>query len=194
MIMVHLGPTSTTKTYRPRVGDIGLVRISGAGGRIIRGLQWADGCGFEDYEHALGVVENDPAGDTGPVIVEAEPGGAVKVPLHYTGVRWLVCPNEYRSEMVHFLNLCADQKIPYSWLDYAAIGARRFHVPGGFLQNYIRTSQHMMCSQLVDWCANKAGWHLFDDGRWEGYVPPCDLNKLWHKHYDLHNGTAFQGA
>src|SRR6476620_2321336 len=92
MTMVHLGPTSTTKTYRPRVGDIGLVRISGAGGRIIRSLQWADGCGYEDYEHALGVVENDPAGDTGPVIVEAEPGGAVKVPLHYTGVRWLVCP------------------------------------------------------------------------------------------------------
>lgn len=183
--MVNLG---ATEYYNPRPGDIGLVRISGAGGKIIRGLQWADGCGFEDYEHALGVVGNYGGR---VLVVEAEPGGAVAGDMHYPSARWLVCPDEYRAAMVENLHKCADKKIPYSWADYAAIGGRRFHIPGSLLKNYVKSSGHMMCSQLVDYCAAESGWHLFDDGRWEGYVPPCDLTKLWHKHFTLHNGTAF---
>lgn len=179
--------------YQPRPGDIGLVRISGAGGRIIRALQAANGCGYEDYEHALGVRSNDPRSDADMMIVEAEPGGAQRVRMHYQidKTRWLVCPDDYRAGMVTWLNWCADHKVPYSWLDYVAVGTHHYHIPVPGLRHYISSSGHMMCSQLVDWCASKAGWHLFDDGRWEGYVPPCDLNALWHKHYALHNGTAY---
>lgn len=178
-------------TYWPKKGDIGLVRISGAGGRIIRGLQWANGCGFDDYEHALGVTSGNFGGRI--IIVEAEPGGAQQVELHYpqAKVRWLVCPDQYRKAMVAQLQDAADRKVPYSWLDYAAVGAHHYRFPVPHLKRFIESSGHMMCSQLVDWCAAQAGWHLFDDGRWPGYVPPCDLNALWHKHYALHNGTAY---
>ena len=33
----------------------------------------------------------------------------------------------------------------------------------------------MICSQLVDYCYLMAGVHLFNDGRWPGYVTPEDL-------------------
>jgi hypothetical protein len=175
--------------YEPRPGDIGIVHISGAGGQVIRWLQRAAGCGFEDYEHVLGVV---PSPGNYIEVVEAEPGGARRAEFSYAGhTRWLVCPDEFRGAMVNNLNWYARQKTPYSWLDYAAVGAHAKHIwlPG--LKHYIETTKHMMCSQLVDAAAAKAGWHLFDDNRWPGYVPPCDLNALWHKHYELHNGTAY---
>jgi hypothetical protein len=186
--MVNLGPT---EEYNPRPGDIGLVRISGAGGKVIRALQWANGCGFEDYEHALGVTV---AGRDGHAIevVEAEPGGARRAAFSYAGhTRWLVCPDGLRELMVSNLNRCADNRIPYSWLDYAAVGAHTHHVPMPGLKHYIESSQHMMCSQLVDWCAMKSGWHLFQDHRWPGYVPPCDLNALWHTLRDRNDGSAY---
>jgi hypothetical protein len=36
----------------------------------------------------------------------------------------------------------------------------------------------MMCSQLADQCRADGGSHLFDDGRWPGYVTPLDIGLL----------------
>jgi hypothetical protein len=45
------------------------------------------------------------------------------------------------------------------------------------------STKHMICSQLADETALRGGWHLFDDGRWPGYVPPCDLYRLYRQEY-----------
>jgi hypothetical protein len=68
---------------------------------------------------------------------------------------------------------------PYSELDYLAQAAHRLHIPSKHLKAYVESSGHLICSQLADRAASLGGWHLFDDGRWDGYVPPCDLYKLY---------------
>jgi len=185
--MVDLGPTE----YVPRPGDIGITQISGWGGKAIRAAQWLNGCGYEDFEHAFGVESVDPDGTVW--IVEAMPNGARRIRnWHDTArTRWLICPDGLREQMARLLRECAARKVPYSFADYGALGMKRLHLPGGpLLRRYIESSKHMICSQLVDWCADNSGWHLFEDGRWPGYVPPCDLNKLWIKHYAAKDGTA----
>jgi hypothetical protein len=73
--------------------------------------------------------------------------------------------------------------VPYGYLDYGALTLHSLQtahlappVPG--LQHFIQTSNHMICSQLVDRSCNDGGWHLFADGRWDGYVKPSDLGFL----------------
>lgn len=175
--MVDLGPLH----YQPKPGDIGLTQIPDWGGRVIRALQWVNGCGYADYEHAFMVTAFEPGTDDVGTIVEAMPGGAQEVRNWHdpARTRWLICPDEYREAVTAIAHRCAARRVPYAWSDYAALGLHRFHVPFPLLKRYIESSGHMICSQLVDWCANKGGWHLFDDDRWEGYVPPCDLNRLW---------------
>jgi hypothetical protein len=63
----------------------------------------------------------------------------------------------------------------YSWLDYAAIGALRLHLPSSALRRYVAASGHAQCAQLVDLAYMRAGVHLFDDGRQPGDVCPADL-------------------
>jgi hypothetical protein len=183
----HSGPCTPVRTsakersmvYRPRPGDIGLTSISDWGGELIRRMQQLNGCGKEKYEHAFGVTDwPDP--DTYR-IVEAMPEGAREIANWHDPetTRWLICPDEYRDAMVTLLRGQARKKVGYAWLDYAAIGLHRFHIHPPGLRHFIESSHRQICSQLVDWCAANAGWHLFDDGRWEGYVPPCDLNRLW---------------
>jgi len=71
------------------------------------------------------------------------------------------------------------EHVPYSFLDYAAIAAHRLHVPGAILlRRYVRSTKHLICSQLVDAAYARAGVHLFDDGRWPGYVTPSELAGL----------------
>lgn len=167
--------------YEPKPGDLGLTQISGWGGRAIRAGQWLLGDGYADYEHAFVVTANDPLGDTGPMIVEAMPGGAHEVRNWHdlARTRWLICPDEYRAGVAATARRQAERKVPYSDLDYAALALHRFHIPAPGLRTYIESSGHQICSQLADYCAAKGGWHLFDDGRWPGYVTPGALNRLW---------------
>ena len=42
----------------------------------------------------------------------------------------------------------------------------------------LRDTHELICSQLVDLCYQRAGVHLFTDGRFEGFVSPEDLRAL----------------
>jgi hypothetical protein len=179
--MVNLGPT---EPYTPKPGDIGMVRMPGAVGRIIRSLQWINGGGYHDYEHVYEVVGVHVRGDDlpgdGMKVIEAMPGGALLSPLsQFDGLNpvYLRCPDEFRDGVV--AAALASRGTPYSFVDYLAIVLHRIHVPTPLLKRYIRNSGHMICSQLADHAAEEGGWHLFYDGRWEGDVTPADLYKLY---------------
>jgi hypothetical protein len=163
--------------YVPQLGDIGLVKIQGCVGTGIRIGQWLNGDGFEDFEHAFVVTFHDG-------LVEAMPDGARNVGLdRYDGqtVRYLRCPEKYQDQVARAaLHLVGT---PYSFLDYASLALHRFHVPAPHLRAYIRSTGHMICSQLADEAAKRGGWHLFDDGRWSGDVTPGDLNGLWREQH-----------
>lgn len=171
--------------YQPQVGDIGLVRISGAVGVGIRLAEFLNGDGWAgDIEHAFGVAEIRLDGNGRHVmIVEAEPGGAKFRELHYQRVEWIPCPDRLRDAVG------AEYKrqigIGYSFLDYGACACHRLHLPVPGLREYIEDTGHAMCSQLVDQAAAAAGWHLFGKQAvppskeiWKGYVTPRMLRGL----------------
>jgi hypothetical protein len=120
------------------------------------------------------------------MIVEAEPGGAVERPWHWqdnphlwsTGTGLSVVGMSTAAIRYSRPGPWGDHGVPYSFVDYAAIEAHSLHLPAPGLRHRIETSQHMICSQLVDKCAQDAGVQLFDDGRWNGFVKPSDLGYL----------------
>jgi hypothetical protein len=177
--------------YTPRLGDIGLTRVHGLARWPIRLGQFFNGTGFSDFEHAFSVAGFDPNDGT-PIIVEAEPGGAVAVPLHYDPAQtvYLHCPDPYREAVAAAaLRYAASPGHPgvgYSFLDYDALALHRMHIPAPGLQDYIADTGHMICSQLTDQAAADGGWHLFRDGRWPGYVTPGDEYLL----YRIQEGAA----
>lgn len=170
--------------YEPKPGDIGIVRMTGWGGRAIRFGQWINGDGYRNYEHAYVVVGGYVRGSDRPggtaKIIEAMPGGALLSPLaKYDNLQpvYLRCPDEYRSAVASAA--AALQDTPYSGADYLALAAHRFHIPTPLLKRYIRNSGHLICSQLADHAAMVGGWHIFTDGRWEGDVTPGDLYRAY---------------
>jgi hypothetical protein len=170
-------------------GDFCCVPISGAVGKFISVGEWLDGDGFADYDHAeIYVGYGSELGDQSApygYTFGAYPGGARYVPLpcpldQLPGALWstgkIPLTEDQRSSI---LNGCAAAKgIPYSSLDYFALAAHRLHIPAPLLKNYIASSKHMICSQLVDYMYLMADVHLFNDGRWPGYVTPADLANL----------------
>jgi hypothetical protein len=173
--------TTSPFAYRPQSGDIGLVRMNGMVGPLIRIGQWLNGDGFHDLEHAFVHVGN---GD----IIEAMPGGALLSPLsRYDGqsVLWLKCPREHGAAVADAARTFGPQfdangdlvrkGVPYSAADYGALALHRFHIHTPLLKRYVERSKSMICSQLADRAAELGGWHIFDDGRWAGDVTPGDL-------------------
>ena len=55
--------------------------------------------------------------------------------------------------------------------------SRQAHIPAPGLSEFIGSSHHMICSQLVARAALDAGRNLFP-GEWVGYVKPSDLGFL----------------
>jgi hypothetical protein len=111
-------------------------------------------------------------------IVEATPNGAVETPWHWEGR-----PHAWSTGTGLSVRGMAEAAhgyigTPYSFADYAAIGLHALHVPAPGLKSYIASTHSMICSQLVDQCAQDCGVHLFDDRRWPGYIPPSDLGIL----------------
>lgn len=115
-------------------------------------------------------------------MLEAEPGGADIKPLTaYDGTPVCYVRPEGLTERQRTA-ICAAATayvgVPYSFLDYLAIAAHRFHLPLPGLRRYVASTGHMICSQLVDQSYQDAGVHLFADGRWPGYVTPMALYNL----------------
>jgi uncharacterized protein YycO len=160
----------------PQPGDFGLTQISGDVGKLIRFGQLLNGDGGEDYEHAFVFVG-------GGQIVEAEPGGAALVPLHYSDVLWssgkIPLTDQQRQDIIKAAHGYVGT--PYSAVDYFALVAHRLHLPLPFLKAYVASSGHMICSQLCDAAYAAAGMKLFDDGRWPGFVTPGALADLLQK-------------
>ena len=156
----------------PQPGDIGVTRIGGDLGRLIRLGQWLAGSGFANFEHAFVCIGDGQ-------IVEAEPGGARIADLAEYDSRttvWLRCPDQHREAVAQAARSLVGT--PYSFADYAAFALHRFHIPAPGLRRYIQSSKHLICSALADRAAELGGWILFSDGRWDGYVDPADLAKL----------------
>src|SRR5260370_20287516 len=121
------------------------------------------------------------------MIAEAQPGGAVHVPFHYGGRPHLwstgilpTCPDAGPAAYQFTLaGPWGDHGVPYSYLDYLAIGAYSWHLPGAVLiEDYVATTMHMICSQLVDQARLDGDSHLFSDGRKPGNVMPSTLGWL----------------
>lgn len=158
---------------QPNPGDIGLTRIRGRAGELIRAGQWLNGQGFAPYEHCFVSLG-------GGEIIEAEPGGARIAQLsEYDGqpILWLRCPPQLGLRVASAARVF--EHTPYSAADYFALAAHRLHIPVPGLRDYVASSGHMICSQLCDRAAKIGGWQLFDDGRWDGYVTPASLYQLY---------------
>jgi hypothetical protein len=156
-------------------GDFRLMKITGHAGRAIRIGQWLNGDGYGDYQHAQVYLGDNR-------FLDAQPGGAnvgYYDNLNTVGY-WssgLVDMTDDQRDKIHIAAI-GYIGTPYAFTDYFALGAHRLHIPAPHLDRYIRSSGHMICSQLVDQCCLDGGVHLFNDGRWSGDVTPGDLWKL----------------
>jgi cell wall-associated NlpC family hydrolase len=158
----------------PQPGDCACVSIGGAGGWLVGLGEKACGDAFTQYQHSFILIRDTP----GRAIIQAEPGGAGVAPLGgYGQILWSTGKIPLTPQQR--LAVCAAARryigTPYSWLDYVAIGLHTLHVPAPGLKAYIGSTNHQICSQLVDSAYAAAGVHLFADGRWPGYVTPADL-------------------
>ncbi len=164
----------------PLPGDFAVVSMGGQGGALISAMETIAYDHSTHWDHAFIYVGDE-------MIVQAEPSGAQKVPLGaYQYSIWssgILFPSAaQRTAIVAAAEKCAAGKIPYSYLDYGAIAAHRFHLPVPGLKDYIADTGHEICSQLVDQCWLDGGYHLFTDWRWPGFVSPYDLGTMLSKH------------
>lgn len=171
----------------PKPGDFFLVPMGGRAGPAIALAQFLNGSGFKAYQHAgiyVGYNESTRLNET----VEAMPGGAIISSLEYyinqgASIVWssdlVQLTATQRLDIVAYAR--SYQGVPYSFVDYLSILLARFKMRPMWLQQYIGTAKHMICSQLVDRAFLRAGVHLFDDDRMPGDVTPADLGNLLEK-------------
>jgi uncharacterized protein YycO len=156
----------------PKPGDIGLTTIDGWVGVLIRLGQLLNGDGFSTFEHAFIVLEDE-------MLIEAMPGGAQIVPLSEyddTDVLYVTVPGLTDDDRKRICDAARSfEGVEYSFVDYAAIAAHRLHLPYPGLRAFVESTDHQICSQLVDNAYRLAGVKLFSDNRWAGYVTPGSL-------------------
>jgi hypothetical protein len=169
----------------PRPGDFTCVPVSGAVGLGISVMQVLDGDAWSEYRHTeVYTGEPDAAGRYG-YTVSTYPGGH--------GRRALPCPaaelpgSLWSSGLVSLTSgqragitawALANQDTGYSVLDYGALVLHRLGIQDVGLRRYIASTRHQICSQFTDCAYLENDVHLFDDGRWQGYVTPGDLAGL----------------
>jgi uncharacterized protein YycO len=115
----------------------------------------------------------------GPLIVEAEPGGARLTDWgqyqgRHTEVRIpRITTTQSAAIARHARTLIGT---PYSYLDYASIGLVHGPYRPDWLRDYVADTGHMICSQLADEAYARAGIYLFNDRRPPGDVAPGDMD------------------
>lgn len=183
----------------PEPGDLVVVNTMNQASAAIELIEWISTRKFSQWNHVAVCTRVQYAGQSaaqaklhgslGGVqiwIAEAEPGGAVEVPWHYENVPhvWstgIIANNPKVAEAaIRYTQPgpWGDHGVPYGWPDYAAIAAHRYHIPAPGLKAFIGQTWSMICSQLADQCKLDGGIHLFNDGRWPGYVAPDDIGNL----------------
>lgn len=161
-------------------GDVGLGPIFGPGGwipklgqLIVEGRSWP--------EHAFLIVGYTSAGS----IVQAMPRGAE--------IRKLNPARDFTTEHIFYRPPYAGQEArwrtverayhlaraltPYSFLDYASLALWHWKVRPNWVAQYITSTGHMICSQLVDDCLTAGDVHPYDDGRLHQDVTPAGLSR-----------------
>jgi hypothetical protein len=175
----------------PQPGDFAVVSMGGQGGALISAMEQIAYDHSTHWDHSfiyVGTVDGKP-----DQIVQAEPGGAQIADLGtYQYAIWstgILFPTAtQRAAIVLAAEGYAAAKTGYSWADYAAIALHRFRIPAPGLKAFIADTHRMICSQLTDQCYADAGVHLFQDGRWPGFVAPFDLGQLLSlKNGDVHS-------
>lgn len=164
----------------PAPYGFGLTKISGwAGfgvwlGQLLAGRP-------SKYEHAFLLL---PSASQGTIVLEAEPGGARVTTLdeYWNGTGWdaeFVYPPMSDIQKADFEAVAGSLVgTPYSWLDYLALVLYHLHIHPNWVEDRVTTSNHQICSQMVDFVYKHAGVQLFDDGRFPGNVMPSDLAHL----------------
>lgn len=153
----------------PQPGDFRVVPVGGWGGLGIEVGQLANGEGWTRHDHAevyLGGGQVASAHPSGPGI---RPYTEVAGAVWSSGV--IALTDGQRAGIVGWCREHAD--VRYGWTDYAALTLHRLRVNDPALKRRIGSSGRLICSQYVDLAYNAGGdVHLFDDGRWPGYVTP----------------------
>ncbi|MFD9205942.1 hypothetical protein ACFVZM_06640 [Streptomyces sioyaensis] len=158
----------------PLPGDFALTKIRGIAGAAISAGQFLIGDGAP-VQHAMVYV-----GDG--LIVQAMPGGAECIRLEDASpvVAWSTGKFEMTDWQRDGIVFAARALVgtPYSFLDFGSLALERFHIRSQWVRDYVQSTGHMICSQLVDEAYRRAGVSLFADGRTPGDVTPGDLYRL----------------
>lgn len=162
-------------------GDFGLVIGTDPVGIGIRIAEFLDGKGKSKYSHAFIITDDNDLDSCR--IIEAEPGGArVGYASEYgqPGIGWIKSDWTLDSQQRDAIVTRATQllKTPYSFLDYLSLAAVHFHVRPAFMLDYVKSTHHVICSQLVDAAYTTAGLLMFSDNRFPGDVTPADLEDV----------------
>ncbi|MCY0926247.1 hypothetical protein OTB20_08510 [Streptomyces sp. H27-H1] len=155
-------------------GDFALTKIRGMAGAFVSAGQWLIG-DAAPVHHAFVYV-----GDG--LVVQGMPGGAELIRLEDASpvVEW----STGRFDLTDWQrDVIVDEALrlvgtPYSFLDYASIALAHYDVRPRVLRDFVASTGHMICSQLVDEVYRRAGVHFFDDGRLPGDVTPGDLHRV----------------
>lgn len=169
-------------------GDFACVPVAGSVGVLIEFGQFLAGQKFQPYEHAEVYIGSPPS------LPKTQWGYTASAYPDRKGIKPLECaPQDLpgalwstpkvgltSAERDGIVAWClAHPAVEYSAADYIALAAHRFHINARLLQQYIANDKSYICSQYVDSAYQFGGSvHLFNDGRWPGFVMPMDLASL----------------
>src|SRR3954469_15656448 len=158
---------STLSDLRP--GDLGFalhVRPKSADLLILAGQTML---GQPGYPHHVFVVTQASGlnGRNAPKCVEAMPNGAREVDIDGRwGKDYVYLRPAYTEKFGGTFGIDVAQAarryidVPYSFADYAAIAGLHFGIRNGLVRRYVKSSKHMICSQLADQALCDAGFHV----------------------------------
>lgn len=158
----------------PMPGDFGLTKIRGFAGAFVSFGQWFVG-DFSPIQHALVYVGDGK-------VVQAMPSGAEMIRLEDASpvVKWSTGAIELKWDTRE--EICEEAKwlvgTPYSFLDYLSIFLEHLGVRPRWVLNYVKSTDHLICSQLVVEVYRRAGVDLFGLDKFPGDYTPGDLYKL----------------